>query len=137
MNGGMVDLEIAEENAGTQDAEDAEAGADAIDGGVGDFARSFSAVEDDPVCFSLKAQEMPFKGGDFSTAPGTLLEQMDHALADEGFKGVRGSPEKEADEGSCYDKRDEARRKHHVAQVATPAARRRGCIGRRGRVREL
>ena len=108
VDGGMVDFEIAEKDARAEDAKNAEAGADAIDGGVGGFAGRFSAVQDDSIGFGIEAQEMPLKGGDFGASAGALLEKSDHPLADERFKGVRRCPEKEADEGSGDEKRDEA-----------------------------
>ena len=59
-----------------------------VDGSVGSFAGSFGAVKDDSARFSVKAEEVPVEGGDFSTAAGALLKQIDDALAYQGFKRV-------------------------------------------------
>jgi hypothetical protein len=115
VDGGVVDFEIAEEDARAPEAQDADAGADAIDSGVRGFAGSFRAVEDDSVGFGIEAEEMPVEGSDLGPAASALLEQVDHALSNEGFKGIGGSPEKEADNGSGGKKRDEAGGKQQPA----------------------
>jgi hypothetical protein len=63
-------------------------------------------VKDDSAGFGFKAHQVPLEGGDFSSATSALLEQMNHALADEGLKGIRGCPDEEADDGSGNEKRD-------------------------------
>jgi hypothetical protein len=56
MDGGVVHFEIAKEDAGAEKAQDADAGAEAIDGGVRGFAGGFSAVEDDTAGFGIEAE---------------------------------------------------------------------------------
>ena len=70
MDGRVVDLEVAEPNAGAPEAEQAEVRAEAIDTDIRDFAGRFSAVNDEAASFSFKVKETPVEGGDFNTAAG-------------------------------------------------------------------
>ena len=64
-----VNLKIAQRNMWSEEAEDAHLDAQAVDLGVGRFARIFSAVNDDPVRLGFKMEKPPMERRNLARPP--------------------------------------------------------------------
>ena len=67
---GAGDFEIAEQDAGVDEAEQAAADAEMIDARIGRLAGSFKAVNDQAVDIGLEVEQMPVEGADFNSSAG-------------------------------------------------------------------
>ena len=71
---GPVNLQVAQQNAGTEKIAQAQNHAQAIDFCVGRFAGIFKAVNDDPVGFGLEMEQAPVEGCDLGPAAGEFFD---------------------------------------------------------------
>ena len=83
---GLGDFQFAQQQARAQEAQHAQPHAQAANLGVRGFARSFQAVDDQPVRLGLQMEQTPVKKGDFHPSAGGSLDFAHHFPADKVLK---------------------------------------------------
>ncbi len=79
----LVNLEIAQRNMRSEQAQDAHADAQAVDLGVRRFAGVLRAMNHNSVCFCFEIKKTPMKGSNLRAAAGNGFNLSDEALANQ------------------------------------------------------
>ena len=127
---GPDNLQVAQGNMRSEEAEDAHLDAQAVDLGVGSFAGILSAMNDDPVGLSFEMKKTPMKRRNLSPTAGGRFNLSDETLADQILE--RGGAGDEVGGNCREDEQDRGRRdrkrqmaQEESAQTCALAARRR------------
>ena len=113
---GVVDLQAAQPNAGTEKIAQAQNHAQVIDFCVGRFAGIFKTVNHDAVGFGFKMKQAPVEGCNLSPAAGEFFNRRNEALAHHIFKRGRAGHEIEADGQKRQEDRRECNGERKMAQ---------------------
>lgn len=87
------DLQVAEQNLRTPEAENADLQAQALHLGIRRLSGCFKAVNHDPAGIGLEAEQMPMKRCDLHTPAGSGFQPGNRLLANQILKGSRVGPD--------------------------------------------